>query len=59
MANLFASLTLSGRGDPNFVEGLLSDRSSGAVVLAESGGDDDGLARALGMRPRGIVMDDV
>lgn len=34
MADLLASLRESERGEPNFVEGLASDRSSGGGTIA-------------------------
>ena len=37
MANLLASLSESERGEPNFVEGLASERSSGGVIALERG----------------------
>ena len=40
IANRLASLTESLRGEPNFVDGLLSERSSGAVLLASKEDDD-------------------
>lgn len=37
MANLLASLSESERGEPNFVEGLASERSSGGVIALKKG----------------------
>ena len=37
MANLLASLSESERGEPNFVEGLASERSSGGVIALKRG----------------------
>lgn len=37
MADLLASLRESERGEPNFVEGLASERSSGGVIALKRG----------------------